>query len=94
MQRRLVFLLGCVAVLPLSRSAEVRFSQAVRPGEFSAAGLEKISAADLARLDTLVRDFKRGALETARREATVAQRVCVDAEARAAQTETDARSTA
>src|SRR5687767_5452715 len=52
-----------VATLP---AAEESFSKAIPTGDFSAAGLAKLSAEELARLDALVRDFKSGALETAR----------------------------
>ena len=94
MQRRLVFLFACVAGLPLMRAAEEKFSEAVRPGEFTAAGLAKLSPAELARLDALVRDFKSGALETARREASAAQAARIAAESRATKAEADARARA
>ena len=58
-------LLGLVAL----RSAEPAFSGAVSPGDFAAAGLGRLTPAELARLDALVRDYRSGALERARREA-------------------------
>ena len=65
-------------------AAEENFSKAIRTEDFSAAGLEKLSPSEIARLDALVRDFKSGALEKARREAAAA-------EARAAKAEADAK---
>ena len=50
-------------------AAEERFSQAVRPEDFSAAGLGKLSPAEIERLDALVREFKARAVEVARSEA-------------------------
>ena len=49
------------------RAAEADFSRTVRAGDFAAAGLGKLSADELRRLDALVRDFKSGALERAQR---------------------------
>ena len=75
----------------LARAAEDPFSRTVPPGEFSAAGLGKLSAEELARLDALVRDYKSGALEAARREAAAAARARAEAEARATKAEAQAR---
>ena len=74
-------------------AADDNFSKAIPAGDFSAAGLAKLSAAELARLDALVRDFKSGALEAARREATVAAEGRVKAEANAARAEAEMRAT-
>lgn len=70
---------------------EVKFSTTVPAGDFSAAGLAKLTPAELARLDALVRDFKSGALEQARRDAAVAAEARVQAEAKAARAEADAQ---
>lgn len=94
MQRGFVFLLACVTGLPSARAAEKKFSEAVRPGEFAAAGLGKLSAAELARLDVLVGDFKSGALETARREVTDARKARAEAESRATKAEAETRARA
>ncbi len=67
-----------------ARAAEDSFSKAVRAEDFSAAGLGKLSPDEIARLDALVRDFKSGALERARREAAAAESRAAQAEARAA----------
>jgi len=72
----------------LAAAAEENFSAAVRPEEFAAAGLAKLSPAELARLDALVRDYKSGALLEARRAAEMAAQAQAAAEARAAQAET------
>jgi hypothetical protein len=75
-------------------AAEENFSRAVRAEDFSAAGLGKLSPAELARLDTLVRDYKSGALIAARREAEAAAQARAAAETRAAQAEAKAESVA
>jgi hypothetical protein len=49
----------------LARAEDAAFSRAVRPADFSAAGLAKLSPEELARLDALVRDFKGGLLTAA-----------------------------
>lgn len=48
------------------------FTQALRADDFAAAGLGKLSAEELARLNGLVRDYKNGALAEAKREVAVA----------------------
>ena len=80
-----------VAMTTALGAAEDNFSRAIPAGDFSAAGLAKLSAAELARLDALVRDFKSGALEAARREAAVAAEARVKAEANAARAEAETR---
>ena len=66
MKRHLSIALGCLAVT--LHATEENFSSAVRPQDFSAAGLAKLSPAELARLDALVRDYKSGALVAARQD--------------------------
>ena len=56
-----------VAVLAGTVRAEEKFSQAVRPEEFAAAGLAKLTAEERSRLDALVEAYKTGALAAARR---------------------------
>ena len=87
MKRLLVF--GCVwlAALAVGRAADENFSTAVRPADFSAAGLGKLSPEELARLDALVRDYKSGALVAAKREAAAADTARLAAEAKAAKAE-------
>lgn len=48
--------------LTMARGQDGSFSKTVRPTDFSAAGLSKLSPEELARLDALVRDFKNGVL--------------------------------
>ncbi len=72
------------------RAADEAFSKAVRPADFSAAGLAKLSPEELARLDALVRDYKSGALEAARREAIAQTEARARAEAKAARAESEA----
>jgi hypothetical protein len=67
--------------------AQDTFSTAVRPEEFAAAGLAKLSPAERARLDALVEAYKTGALAAVRREAETAAVARVAAEARAAKAE-------
>lgn len=85
-----LFLGGALA----ANAAEEAFSKAVRPEEFSAAGLGKLSPAELVRLDALVRDYKSGALLAAKREAEAAAKAQAAAEARAAQAEAKAETVA
>ena len=72
-------------------AADEKFSTTVPAGEFSAAGLTKLSPEELARLDALVRDFKSGALAKAQREAAAAAKAQADAEAKTARVEAEAK---
>jgi len=76
--------LGGVILTTAGAAAEEIFSQAVRPGDFAAAGLAKLSPEELMRLDALVRDFKSGALARAQREAAAAEARAAQAEQRTA----------
>ncbi|MSU50952.1 MAG: hypothetical protein EXS37_17985 [Opitutus sp.] len=76
--------LGWAAVAVAAYAAEETFSRAIRAQDFSAAGLDKLSPEEVARLDALVREFKSGAMERARRDAAVAEARAVKAEARVA----------
>jgi hypothetical protein len=80
-----------LAATVAAAAAEEGFSKTVQPADFSAAGLTKLSPEELGRLDALVRDFKSGALEVARREAAAASAARADAEKRAAKAEAQAR---
>ena len=87
MKRLLILgLVGAIGV-GMARATEENFSSAVRPGDFSAAGLQKLSPEELARLDALVRDYKSGALLAAKREAAAAEEARVAAEAKAVKAE-------
>jgi len=77
-----------------SHAAEESFSRALSPADFSAAGLSKLTPEERARLDVLVRDYKSGALEAARREAVAAEQARAKAEAATARAEAAARSEA
>jgi nucleoid-associated protein YgaU len=68
-----------------------QFSQVVKPADFAAAGLSKLSPGELARLDQLVEAYKSGALEAARQQAAAATAAQAAAEARAAQAEAAAK---
>jgi type IV secretory pathway VirB10-like protein len=78
------------AATALAGAAEEKFSQALPAGDFSAAGLGKLSPEEIARLDALIRDYKSGALEAARREATAAAEARAKAEAKVARAEREA----
>ncbi len=81
---------GALVAAGISRAgaaADETFSTSVPAGEFSAAGLTKLSPEELARLDALVRDFKSGALAKAQREAAAAAKAQAAAEAKAARAE-------
>ena len=67
-----------------ARAQDPGFSQVVKPDDFTAAGLSKLTPEELARLNQLVQDYKSGALQAARQQAA-------DAEARATQAEAEAR---
>ena len=71
-------------------AAEEKFSRTIPAGDFSAAGLAKLSPEELARLDALVRDYRSGALESAQREAAAAAAARAKAEAKAAKVEAEA----
>jgi hypothetical protein len=64
-------LIGASGLFATARAQE-KFSQAVRPEEFAAAGLSKLSPEERARLDALVEAFKSGALAAARAEVATA----------------------
>jgi hypothetical protein len=94
MHRMLSFALF-VAVATMA-AAQDPFSKSVRPDDFNAAGLNKLSPAELARLDALIQDFKNGTsnaaalseqLAAARREAAAAASAKAAAEKRATQAE-------
>ncbi len=62
MKRWLIPGLICATLSWAAHGAEETFSQALRTEDFSAAGLTKLSPAELARLDALVGEFKNTAL--------------------------------
>jgi hypothetical protein len=72
-------------------SAEEKFSRALRPEDFAAAGLGKLSAEERSKLDALVEAYGSGALAAAQREAAVAVEARAAAEAKAVQAESDAK---
>ena len=82
----LVGVLGVTAWVADGRAQDT-FSQAVRPADFAAAGLAKLSPEERARLDALVEAYKTGALAAVRREAETAAAARVAAEARAMKAE-------
>lgn len=67
MNRRIVLSLVLAVGGLCGRAAEERFSHAIRAEDFAAAGLGKLSAEEIARLDTLVGAFKRGVAPAAGR---------------------------
>ena len=73
-------LIGAGMWVVTSRAQE-KFSQAVRPEEFAAAGLSKLSPEERARLDALVEAYKSGALAAARAEVATAEQKAAKAEA-------------
>ncbi len=83
------FLAGLVMAVALvsAARAQEKFSQAVRPEDFTAAGLGKLSAEERARLDALVEAYGSGALAAAKREAALATEARAVAEVKAAQAE-------
>ena len=83
MKRPLFVLVAALAVLAGLHAAEEKFSRSIRPGDFSAAGLGKLTPEEIAQLDRLVGDYKSGALERARRDAAAAETRAAQAEAKA-----------
>ena len=79
----LLVLVAALAVTSDLPAAEEKFSRSILPGDFSAAGLAKLTPEEIAQLDRLVGDFKSGALERARREAAAAETRAAQAEAKA-----------
>lgn len=51
-------IVGCIAALAAARAAEPGFTQSLPAADFASAGLNKLTPAELARLDVLVRQFK------------------------------------
>ena len=88
-----LFLAGVVwaAAATGACAGEGQFTQMVKPDDMAAAGLEKLSPAELARLNQLVEDYKSGALEDARRQAEAAKAAQAAAEARASRAEASAK---
>ena len=68
-----------------------QFSQVVKPEDFTAAGLSKLTPEELARLNQLVESYKSGALEAARQQAAAATAAQAAAEARATKAEAAAK---
>lgn len=66
-----VVFFGWAAVVGAGAEVDT-FTQALRADDFKAAGLGKLSAEELARLNGLVRDYKNGALAEAKREVALA----------------------
>ena len=87
MQRQFLAGILMMSVLAGELLAQEKFSQAVRPEDFSAAGLTKLSSEERMRLDALVEAYKSEALATVRREAEAAAAALIAAEARATQAE-------
>ncbi len=59
---------GGVLAAAVAQGAEERFSRVVRPEDFAAAGLAKLTPDELARLDALVGDYQSGVSIAARRD--------------------------
>ena len=83
----------CCAVGLAGRAAE-SFIQTVPPAEFNAAGLDKLTPAELTRLDALVQRYRAGELEAARRTAAAEAEAKAVEQVRAAKAEAEARATA
>jgi hypothetical protein len=87
MKRLLVAGVLVAALAGLARADEPGFAQSITPEEAKAAGLDKLTPAEISRLDELVKAYRNGAVDTARRkaeEALVAQQAA-EAQVRAAE---------
>jgi hypothetical protein len=89
MKRLLLMGLIGAGMWVVTARAQEKFSQAVRPEEFAAAGLSKLSPEERARLDTLVEAYKSGALAAARAEVATAAAARATAEQKAAKAEAE-----
>jgi hypothetical protein len=83
MKRLLTCILLCGAAALHAAGDETTFSKSLRADELASAGLGKLTPAELAKLDALVRDYRSGALEVARRAAAEAESRAAKAEAKA-----------
>jgi hypothetical protein len=83
----------CCAIGLAGRAAEP-FTQSVPPAEFNAAGLGKLTPAELTRLDALVQRYRAGELEAARRTAAAEAEAKAREQVRVAGAEAEARATA
>ena len=83
--------LAVCGVVGLDGRAAEPFSQAVPPAEFNAAGLDKLTPAELTRLDALVQRYHAGELEAARRKAAAEAEAKAVEQVRAAKAEAEAR---
>jgi|NGEPerStandDraft_6_1074524.scaffolds.fasta_scaffold14705_2 hypothetical protein len=85
------FLAGLVflALAGSGRAGEEKFSQSIKADDFSAAGLNHLSPAELSRLDALVAAYKNGVIADARRSAdeALSAKRAAEAEAKAAKAE-------
>jgi hypothetical protein len=89
MKQLLALGLFWVAGWSVAMAADDCISKTVGAGDFSAAGLSKLTPTELARLDALVRDYRSGALVAAQREAVEARAA---AETKIAKAEAEAQS--
>ena len=80
MNRRFVLAFISAAAAAGAWAGEGSFTQTVKPDDLSAAGLDKLSPAELAKLDQLVEDYKSRAVEEARRQAGSAKAAQPNAE--------------
>jgi hypothetical protein len=91
MKRGVFWGLVSIGLLASARADGPVFSQAVSAGDFNAAGLAKLTPAELARLDQLISAYKSGLLEQAQQQAAAAEAAKASAETRARQAEADAK---
>jgi len=91
MIRRIAATVVAMTLVRCALADSGKFSQVVRPDDYSAAGLSKLSPEELARLDQLVEAYKSGALEAAQQQAAAASAAQAAAEARAVKAEADAK---
>jgi hypothetical protein len=90
MKRIIVAGLIVASLLGVAHAAEEKFTSIVSPQDFAAAGLAGLTPEQLARLNTLVENYKSGALAAARRAADDALAAKQAAEARAVASEAKA----
>lgn len=87
----ILLVLAVLCGAAMACAAEPNFSAVVRPDDFAAAGLQKLTPEELARLDALVRAYQSGELVKAQRELEAARLQAEQAEAKARQVAAEAQ---
>jgi hypothetical protein len=87
-------LVTCLALFSAGTlfAQDARFTTALSPDDFSSSGLSKLSPSELEHLNSLIEQYKSGALIAAKQQAAIAEARAQEAEKKAAQVKQDAQS--